>query len=93
MPKVRSYDAYYVDRGTDDITELFDRGAFIEENGVLAIEAEYALSCDAYAYLTPDVTKKIYWRHIRSTSGGGRGLAMKTFGRPYTWNDARDAPI
>lgn len=88
----RSYDSYYVDKSTADITDLFGKGVFIEKDGIIAIEAEYALSCDSYAYLTPDVTNQIYWRHVRALTDGGCGLAMQAPGKPYAWKNAKEAP-
>ncbi len=86
------YDSYYEDNAVDDLTVLFGKGVFTEKNGSIAIEAEYALAGDSNAYLTPDVTGRIYWRHVRSLTEGSRGLAMQVPGKPYTWEKAKDAP-
>lgn len=86
------YDSYYEAGAIPDITALFGRGVFAERDGRIAIDAEYALACDADAYLTPDATGKIVWRHVRALTDGGRGLAMQVSGRPYTWEKAEDAP-
>ncbi len=86
------YDSYYGDNAVDDLTVLFGKGVFTEKNGSIAIEAEYALAGDSNAYLTPDITGRIYWRHVRSLTEGGRGLAMQVPGKPYTWEKAKDAP-
>lgn len=86
------YDSYYTAKTTEDITALFDKGVFTEKDGRIAIEAEYALAGDADAYLTPDATGTIYWRHVRALTDGGWGLAMQVSGKPYTWEKAKDAP-
>ena len=86
------YDSYYTAKTTGDITALFGSGIFAERDGKVAIEAEYALANSADAYLTPDVTGKIYWRHVRALTDGGCGLAMQVSGKPYTWKNAKDAP-
>lgn len=86
------YDSYYVDGAVEDITALFDRGPYSDQNGCVAIEAEFALWGNSDAYLTPDVTGSIYWRHVRALTDGGRGLAMQVSGKPYTWQRAEDAP-
>ncbi len=86
------YDSYYEAGTAQDIAALFGKGIFVEKDGKIAIEAEYALAGDTDAYLTPDVTGKIYWRHVHALSDGGRGLAMQVSGNPYTWENAKDAP-
>lgn len=86
------YDSYYKTGTVQDIRVLFDKGVFAEQDGRIALEAEYALAGDADAYLTPDVTGNIYWRHVRALTDGGQGLAMQVSGKPYTWKNAEDAP-
>lgn len=86
------YDSYYKTGTTEDITLLFGNGVFAEKDGKIAIEAEYALAGNADAYLTPDATGKIYWRHVHALTDGGRGLAMQVPGKPYMWKNAKDAP-
>ena len=97
-PGVRRYEDYYSRsvsvQGNDVkcIADMFGTGVFQEKDGILALEAEYALENSENAYLTPDNNGRIYWSHARAQTDGGTGLSMMVFGPRYTWDNPKDAP-
>lgn len=97
-PGVRRYEGYYfrsVSAQRNDvkcIADMFGTGVFQEKDGILALEAEYALENSENAYLTPDNNGRIYWSHARAQTDGGTGLSMMVFGPRYTWDNPKDAP-
>ncbi|MCI8306623.1 MAG: hypothetical protein HFH14_01110 [Lachnospiraceae bacterium] len=97
-PGVRRYADYYyggvsaAGNSENSITDMFGSGVFQEKDGILSLEAEYALEDSDNAYLTPDKTGGIYWSHARARTDGGTGLAMMVFGPHYTWDNPKDAP-
>ena len=91
--EAKPYEMFYASpRQGEDITSLFDTGKNIEKNGAITIETVYALANTSHAYLTSDVSEKISWSHVRSQSGGGKGLAMMVYGKLFTWENAKEAP-
>ncbi|MDE6635797.1 MAG: hypothetical protein K2K09_04225, partial [Lachnospiraceae bacterium] len=88
----RRYDDYYMQKGINDISEMFGCGVFLEKDGVLALEAEYALENSSNAYLTTDKTGMINWSHVRAETDGGTGLAMQVLSLRHTWTNPKDAP-
>lgn len=88
----RRYDDYYLQKGVKDITEMFGGGVFFEKDGILALEAEYAIENSANAYLTSDKTGMINWSHVRAETDGGTGLAMQVLLPHHTWLTPKDAP-
>ena len=88
----KRYEKYYSENEVSDITDMFGDGIFQERDGVLALETEYALENSPYAYLTPDVTGKVNWSHVRAETDGGTGLAMQVYENDITWNVPKEAP-
>lgn len=88
----QKYRKYYCENRVDDITELFKSGIFEENNGKIAIEAEYALKNSENAYLTPGKDGCTCWRHVYAETNGGMGLAMQAPVIGYSIKDVKDAP-
>ena len=62
--------------GTKNVFQEFGNGLFEEQDGVVAIEAEYALENSENAYLTPSVPNGKYcWSHTQSETDGRSGPA------------------
>lgn len=79
--------------GTKDVFQEFGNGLFEEQDGVVAIEAEYALENSENAYLTPSVPNGKYcWSHTQSETDGRSGLAMMIEGRGRYWENPQEAP-
>ena len=61
--------------GKKQILPLFPDGIFIEEEGKLCLEAEYALAESPSAWRTPDRDGRV-WEHLSAETNGGTGLSM-----------------
>ncbi len=74
-PGKKKYDSV---RGSlKNLFRLFGSGIFEEEEGKVAIEAEYALENSQNAWLTPSIPDGCRsWRHTQAETNGGTGLAM-----------------
>ncbi len=88
----RYYDRYYVNREVEDITELFGRGIFGQCDSHIAIDAECALEESDNAFTTSSKEEGTMWRHVRSDSYGGSGIAMQVPKNGYTWNEPLMSP-
>lgn len=79
--------------GSKDIIAQFGSGIFIEERGVLAIEAEYALENSHNACLTPSRDDaSLLWSHLQAETSGRTGLAMHVAPSGLLWEDPHLAP-
>ena len=79
--------------GSKDIIAQFGSGIFIEERGVLAIEAEYALENSHNACLTPSRDDaSLLWSHLQAETSGIMGLAMHVAPSGLLWEDPHLAP-
>lgn len=79
--------------GTKDLLQAFGSGTFVEQDGVLAIEAEYALENSADAYLTPAADGSgLSWSHLQAETDGGTGLAMHVAPPGILWENPQQAP-
>lgn len=76
-----------------DVIKEFGRGMFIEENGVIAIEAEYALENSKHAFLTPSQDgDHVLWTHLQAETDGRTGLAMHVEEPNLLWNEPQNTP-
>lgn len=79
--------------GTKDVLEDLGSGIAVEEGGILALEAEYALVNRAAAWTTASLDDKpVNWSHTQAETGGGSGLAMHVAERGLRWDDPVRAP-
>ncbi|HZH62541.1 MAG TPA: glycosyl hydrolase 115 family protein [Metabacillus sp.] len=79
--------------GYKDALSEFGSGYFIENNGVIAIEAEYALEQSHYAYTKKSSDDgRIEWTHTQSETNGASGMAMHVRTSGLRWVNALDAP-
>lgn len=79
--------------GYKDVVSEFGDGYFIENNGVIAIEAEYALEQSKYAYKEQSRDdKKIEWTHTQAQTNAGSGMAMHVKTSGLCWDNALEAP-
>lgn len=81
--------------GSKDVFPLFGSGCFHEQDGTLAIEAEYALENSQNAFLTAGVDanhNSILWEHTQAETDGKTGLAMMIEPYGLFWNNIKDAP-
>lgn len=79
--------------GTKDVLEDLGAGVVVEEDGVLALEAEYALVNQASAWMTAGLdARPVSWSHTQAETGGGSGLAMHVAERDLRWDDPVRAP-
>lgn len=81
--------------GKKNIFCKFGSGLFVECNGKIAIEAEYALENSENAYLTASATAEaLTWSHTQAETDGRTGLAMMIEEKGILWEIAiaQDAP-
>jgi hypothetical protein len=79
--------------GTKDMIREFGSGIFVEQAGVLAVEAEYALENSVNAYLTPGTDgSDLSWSHLQAETNGRTGLAMHVAPPGILWNNPEQAP-
>ena len=79
--------------GEKDWISAFGTGAFIEKDGVVAIEAEYALENSQHAFLTAAKNdNEILWTHLQSDTNGKTGLAMHVAAPNLLWDNPAEAP-
>jgi hypothetical protein len=68
-------------------------GVALERDGVLALEAEIALTQDAGAWNSPSLDDgPVVWTHTQAETDGGSGLAMHVDRRGLRWDDPVTAP-
>lgn len=71
----------------------FGQGVFLEEEGVIALEAEYVLEQSQYAYSIPSVEHNVIaWEHTQAETNGGTGLAMHIPWVGQMWSNPYIAP-
>ena len=75
--------------GKKQILPLFPDGIFIEEEGKLCLEAEYALAESPSAWRTPDGNGRV-WEHLSAETNGGTGLSMMVEEPDLYWE--KDGP-
>ncbi|MEE4570634.1 glycosyl hydrolase 115 family protein [Paenibacillus polymyxa] len=97
VPQTMLGDKRYVDicdaDGTKDIIKEFGAGMFIESNGIVAIEAEYALENSKNAYLTSSKDDNaIDWSHVQAETNGRAGFAMHVSEPGRQWENPEIAP-
>lgn len=79
--------------GGKDLIREFGSGVFVETDGVVAIEAEYALENSENAYLTPGTDEyRLSWSHLEAETNGRTGLAMHVAGPGLRWEEPEHAP-
>ena len=78
--------------GYKDVISEFGSGYFIENNGVIAIETEYAVEQSNYAYTQKSHDNKIEWTHTQAETNGGSGMAMHIRTIGLCWSNALEAP-
>ncbi|MGY5486822.1 glycosyl hydrolase 115 family protein [Paenibacillus sp. ALE2] len=79
--------------GTKDVIKEFGAGMFIESNGIVAIEAEYALENSENAYLTSSKDgTAIHWSHLQAETNGRTGFAMHVSEPGRQWDNPDIAP-
>lgn len=75
------------------IFSLFGEGVFQETDGILAIEAEFALENSPNAYLTESLDgREAGWSHLQAETNGQTGLAMYVKERGLFWENPHLAP-
>jgi hypothetical protein len=85
--------AWTRENGTKNVLSDLGGGVVVEEGGVLALEAEYALVDQASAWTTPSLdARPATWSHTQAETGGGSGLAMHVAERGLRWEDPVRAP-
>ena len=89
MAKRKKY--LYDSNGRKNVFEEFGSGAFLETEGKISIEAEYALENSTNAYITADADGGILWTHTQAETNGGNGLAMLIEGYGLFWEDPEKA--
>lgn len=77
--------------GRKNVFSEFGKGIIKENDGVLAIEAEWALENSENAYITQCADGSI-WSHTQSESAGRSGLAMLVRGCNKLFEKGNDAP-
>ncbi len=76
-----------------NVFEHFGKGVFLEENGILEIEAEYALEQSENAYLTKAKTiGRECFTHTQAETDGQTGFAMMIRGNKLRWDNPLEAP-
>ncbi|MDF2871668.1 MAG: hypothetical protein K0R05_3243 [Anaerocolumna sp.] len=89
----KRYELLGKDGSRKDIIAEFGTGRFLEEKGVVAIEAEYALENSDNAYLTAGKEdEKLLWSHLQAETNGRTGLAMHVAAPGLFWEEAETAP-
>ncbi|MGP4039178.1 glycosyl hydrolase 115 family protein [Gracilibacillus sp. D59] len=85
---------YNPDRfGYKDVIAEFGSGYFVENNGVIALETEYALEQSEYAYTRKSSdNEKVEWTHTQAETNGASGMAMHIRTRGLRWSNPLDAP-
>ncbi|MGD0031218.1 glycosyl hydrolase 115 family protein [Paenibacillus illinoisensis] len=79
--------------GTKDVIQQFGTGKFMESNGIVAIEAEYALENSEHAYLKPSQDGlNMEWSHLQAETNGRTGFAMHVAEPGLYWDNAHIAP-
>lgn len=89
----KKYGEFRVSAGPKDIAGHFGTGKFMEQDGVIAIEAEYALEMSDNAYLTPSHGGDgLCWEHLQAETNGRTGLAMHVAQPDLKWDNPAAAP-
>lgn len=87
------YGEVWKSNGPKDIIREFGSGRFVEEDGVIAIEAEYALENSADAYLTVSTDgSDLAWSHLQAETNGRTGLALHVAPPGILWEEPEAAP-
>jgi hypothetical protein len=90
---VRKYDNLLEMVSKKDIFKDSQTGAFIESEGTVAFEAEYALENSDNAYLTESKEgRNITWSHLLAETCGRTGLVMHVEEPRIMWEEASEAP-
>ncbi|MEK4059982.1 MULTISPECIES: glycosyl hydrolase 115 family protein [unclassified Paenibacillus] len=80
-------------QGEKDFIREFGSGVFHEADGIVAIEAEYALEQSDNAYLTPSIDgSHVSWSHLEAETNGRTGLAMHVDQPGILWEQPESAP-
>lgn len=89
----RRYAAFLNSTGPKDILREFGTGRFAEQDGILAIEAEYALENSNNAYLSSSQDGSgLMWSHLQAETNGRTGLAMHVAPPGRLWEVPEQAP-
>ncbi|GAA3921218.1 glycosyl hydrolase 115 family protein [Microbacterium invictum] len=93
VPQLRSGEAvaYTTGAGGKDVIGALHAGAVVESDGILAFEAENALSQGDSAWLTPGTAGE-QWTHTQAETADGTGLAMHVRPRGLRWDSPLTAP-
>ncbi|MDS0526326.1 glycosyl hydrolase 115 family protein [Clostridium sp. SHJSY1] len=89
----KRYEELWRVNGKKNIINEFGTGMFVERDGVLAIEAEYALKNSKNAYLTPSKDgRDILWSHLQAETNGRTGFAMHVAKPDIFWEEPENSP-
>jgi len=89
----KRYENLWKCTGKKDIIKEFGSGIFVEKDGNVAIEVEYALENSENAYLTSSKDgRKISWSHLQSETNGRTGFAMHVAQPGILWEEPENAP-
>lgn len=90
---VKRYENILKSSEQKDVIKEFGTGTFVEVNGVVAIEAEYALENSDNAYLTISKDEsKLSWSHLQAETNGRTGFAMHVEASELVWENPYEAP-
>jgi hypothetical protein len=89
----KRYEELWKCSGKKDIIKEFGSGIFVETDGVVAIEAEYALENSENAFLTASKDgMDLLWSHLQAETNGRTGFAMHVEEEGILWEDPEKAP-
>lgn len=89
----KRYDNFWKATGHKDLINEFGSGIFEEKDGVVAIEAEYALENSENAYLSASKDgRNLYWTHLQAETNGRTGFAMHVAEPDILWENPDHAP-
>jgi hypothetical protein len=89
----KRYEKFWKSTQNKDILQEFDTGVFTEDNGIVAIEAEYALENSENAYITNSKDNtNISWSHLQAETNGRTGFAMHVDKPALLWEDPQTSP-
>lgn len=89
----RRYENLWKSKSKKNIVDEFGEGVFVEANGIVGLEAEYALENSKNAYITSSKDgRNITWSHLQAETNGRTGFAMHVSCPAIIWEDAENAP-
>lgn len=89
----KRYEKLWKSTKNKNILQEFGTGVFTEEDGIVAIEAEYALENSENAYITKSKEEApISWSHLQAETNGRTGFAMHVDKAGILWKDSQASP-